>query len=414
MPQSPASLTSDRYVRQLSLPGFGPAAQASLARARVLVIGAGGLGSSVLPVLAAAGVGSAAAGSDAAVAAHGTIGIVDDDLVELSNLHRQYIHGTADVGRPKVASAADALAALNPETRVTVHNQRLTAANALDLFAGYDLVIDGSDNFPTRYLANDAAALTGIPLVWGAVSQYAGQAGVAWAARGPQYRDLFPSPPPAGSVLSCADGGVLPSVCAVIGAILATETLKILTGIGDPLVGRVTTFDALTGGFRELEYGPDPSAPPITELIDYDLFCGVGRSGDGTDVATGADGADGDEGGRGDGISADELAAQLGSRTIVLLDVREPWEVAVATLPGAVQVPLGSLETALRRDSADLGYTNIAGITSGTELVVYCHHGIRSAVALATLNHAGFTAARHLEGGIDAWSRRIDPSLARY
>ncbi|MCU1406003.1 MAG: molybdopterin biosynthesis protein MoeB, partial [Glaciihabitans sp.] len=224
-----------RYARQVSLPGFGPAAQAALESARVLVIGAGGLGSSVLPALAAAGIG--------------TIGVIDDDLVETSNLHRQYVHSPVDVGRAKVFSAADTLARLNPAVAVIPHHERLNAENTLALFADYDLVIDGSDNFPTRYLANDAAALSDIPLVWGAVSQYAGQAGVAWAARGPQYRDLFPVPPAPGSVLSCAVGGVLPTVCAVIGSIMATETIKILTGVGEPLLGRVTTFDALTGGF---------------------------------------------------------------------------------------------------------------------------------------------------------------------
>jgi molybdopterin/thiamine biosynthesis adenylyltransferase len=245
----------NRYARQLALPGFGLEAQRALAAARVLVIGAGGLGSSVLPALAAAGVG--------------TIGVIDDDTVELSNLHRQYIHGQADIGASKVASAAGSIAALNPATRVVELEERLTSRTALELFAGFDLVIDGSDNFPTRYLANDAAAISGIPLVWGAVSQYAGQAGVAWAAEGPQYRDLFPAPPPAGTVLSCEQGGVFPTVVAVIGSIMAGEAIKILTGVGVPLVGRVTTFDALSGAFRDLAYDRDPTAGPITELIDY-------------------------------------------------------------------------------------------------------------------------------------------------
>jgi molybdopterin/thiamine biosynthesis adenylyltransferase/rhodanese-related sulfurtransferase len=356
-----------RYSRQVALPGFGAAAQEALATARVLVIGAGGLGSTAIPALAAAGVG--------------TIGIVDDDTVELSNLHRQLVHGIADVGRPKAQSAADSVAAIDPATEVHPLQARLTARNALELFAGYDLVVDGSDNFPTRYLANDAAALTGIPLVWGAVSQYAGQAGVAWAARGPQYRDLFPAPPPPGSVLSCEAGGVMPSVVAVIGSIMAGEAIKILTGIGTPLLGRVTTFDALGGGFRELAYDRDPDAAPITGLIDYDVFCGIPRpTGAGT-------------------IGADELAASLDGVTLV--DVREPWEAALASLPGSMLLPLGSLEE------------SVAAIDRSRPVVVYCHGGTRSASAVAILKTAGIPA-RSLDGGIDAWSRRIDPTVPRY
>ncbi len=351
-----------RYSRQLALPGFGPEAQQRLADARVLVIGAGGLGSSVIPALAAAGVG--------------TIGIIDDDTVELSNLHRQLAHGLADVGRAKARSAAETVAAIDPATTVHTVEARLTAATALDLFAGYDLVVDGSDNFPTRYLANDAAALTDIPLVWGAVSQFAGQAGVAWASRGPQYRDLFPAPPPPGSVLSCEAGGVLPTVVAVIGSIMAGEALKILTGIGTPLIGRVTTYDALGGGFRELAYAPDPDAAPITALIDYELFCGIR-----------------------DTIDVDELAASL--EGVTLIDVREPWEAEIASLPGATLLPLGSLESTM------------AQIDSSTPVVVYCHAGIRSATAVSLLAAHGIPA-RSLDGGIDAWSRRIDPTVVRY
>lgn len=364
MPASPppTGTNSARYSRQVALPGFGPAAQQHLAEARVLVIGAGGLGSSVIPALAAAGIG--------------TIGIIDDDTVELSNLHRQLAHGIADVGRAKARSAAETVAAIDPDTVVHALEVHLSADNALELFAGYDLVVDGSDNFPTRYLANDAAALTGIPLVWGAVSQYAGQAGVAWAARGPQYRDLFPAPPPPGSVLSCEAGGVLPSVVAVIGSIMAGEVVKIVTGVGTPLVGRVTTFDALTGGFRELAYDRDPAAAPISELVDYELFCGI------SDV-----------------IEGEELAASLAD--VTLIDVREPWEAAIASLPGSTLIPLGTLEHA--RDRID----------RSKPVVVYCHSGIRSASAVAMLATHGIPA-RSLDGGIDAWSRRIDPSIARY
>jgi molybdopterin/thiamine biosynthesis adenylyltransferase/rhodanese-related sulfurtransferase len=367
----------NRYARQLALPGFGLEAQRALAAARVLVIGAGGLGSSVLPALAAAGVG--------------TIGVLDDDTVELSNLHRQYIHGQADIGASKVASAAGSIAALNPATRVVQLEERLTSRTALELFAGYDLVIDGSDNFPTRYLANDAAAISGIPLVWGAVSQYAGQAGVAWAAEGPQYRDLFPAPPPAGTVLSCEQGGVFPTVVAVIGSIMAGEAIKILTGVGVPLVGRVTTFDALSGAFRDLAYDRDPTAAPITELIDYDAFCGVTPQRQESDTTMT------------DSVSPSELAASIErGDELVLLDVREPWEAEIASLPGALLVPLGSLESVVDK------------LDTAEDFVVYCHHGVRSESALQFLRGRGFEHAKHLAGGIDAWSRDVDPAVARY
>lgn len=340
-----------RYSRQIALPGWGDAAQARLANARVLVIGAGGLGSSVIPALVAAGVG--------------TVGIVDDDRVELSNLHRQHIHGVADVGEPKVRSAASSAAQIDPLATVVATQARLTSENALELFADYDLVLDGSDNFPTRYLANDAAVLTGIPLVWGAVSQFGGQVGVSW---GTTYRDLFPTPPPPGSVLSCEAGGVLPTTVGVIGSLMATEALKLLTGMGEPLVGRVTVFDGLTGDFRTISYEKDPTAEPITELIDYELFCGV----KGTSEPAG-----------------------------VLLDVREPWEHELVALPGSVLIPLGELE-------ARLGELDPAA-----PIVTYCHHGMRSAQARDILLAHGFDAT-HLEGGIDAWARDRDPEMARY
>jgi rhodanese-related sulfurtransferase len=229
------------------------------------------------------------------------------------------------------------------------------------------VVVDGSDNFATRYLVNDAAVLSGIPVVWGAVSQYSGQAGVAWAARGPHYRDLFPAPPPPGSVLSCEEGGVMPSTVAVIGSIMTGEVLKIVTGLGRPLIGRVTLFDGLSGTFREIAYDRDPSAEPITGLIDYELFCGVG-------------------------LSAPALAAMLDD--VTLIDVREQWEAEVATIPGSRIVPLDEVEA---RDG----------------LVLFCHHGVRSARALDVLAARGIRA-RHLEGGIDAWSRLVDPTVARY
>jgi adenylyltransferase/sulfurtransferase len=335
----------------------------------VLVIGGGGLGSIVIPALAAAGIG--------------TIGVIDDDTVELSNLHRQPMHGIDNIGAFKTASAAETVAATDPTTTVRQYPVRLTASNALELFDGFDLVIDGSDNFPTRYLANDAAALVGIPLVWGSVLQYGGQASVAWSEKGPTYRDLFPTPPPADSVLSCEVGGVLPSVVAVIGSVMANEAIKIITGIGQPLVGRVTTFDALTGGFRELAFERDPEAWEITGLIDYDAFCGM-PSADET-------------------ITAARLAHELDSNDPpVLIDVREVWEAAIAALPDALLVPLETLEA------------GIGGLDPHREVVVYCHHGIRSATALELLRSRGFATARHLEGGIDAWARQIDPAMARY
>jgi len=377
----------NRYARQIALPGFGIAGQRALADARVLVIGAGGLGSTVIPALTAAGVG--------------TIGIVDDDSVELSNLHRQYIHTTADVGTPKVVSAANAAHAINPGSTVTAIEGRLTAENALAIFADYDLVLDGSDNFPTRYLANDAASITGIPLVWGAVSQYAGQVGLAWAAKGPQYRDLFPTPPPAGSVLSCEQGGVFPTVVAVIGGLMAGEALKVLTGSGTPLLGRVTTFDALSGGFRELAYDRDPSASAITELIDYDAFCGVAptRTTPESENAMSTQ----SENTQSDTVSPADLAAAIErGDDLVLLDVREPWEAEIASLPDSLLVPLGSLESVIDK------------LDPAENFVVYCHHGMRSESALRLLQQRGFDHARHLTGGIDAWSREVDGDVARY
>lgn len=349
-----------RYSRQLSLPGFGPLAQAALADARVLVIGAGGLGSTVIPALAAAGVG--------------TLGIIDDDRVELSNLHRQHIHGMSDISRPKTASAVDSVASINPTTLVIARQDRLTAANAMAIFAEYDLVIDGSDNFVTRYLAGDAAELTGIPLVWGSVAQYGGQASVS-AVNGPTYRDLFPTPPRPGAVLSCEAGGVLPTTVGVIGSIMATEAIKIITGIGQPLVGRVTLYDALTGGFRELDYERGPHAAAIIRLIDYEAFCGL-----------------------------DQLTPRaLASRTdeFTLLDVREPWESEIASIPDSILIPLGILGEHLDALDREL------------PIVVYCHAGVRSASARQLLVDSGFTAS-HLAGGIDAWSRDIDGSIARY
>ena len=360
-----------RYSRQLALPGFGQEAQGRLEGARVLVIGAGALGSAVIPALAAVGIG--------------TIGIADDDIVEVSNLPRQLVHGIADVGRSKVASAAHTVATLNPATNVERYEFAIDAASAVALFAEFDLVVDGSDNFPTRYLTSDAVAAAGIPLVWGAVSQYGGQVGASNAPLTPGYRDLFPFPAAPGSVLSCEVGGVLPTVCATIGSIMATEVIKIVTGIGIPLYGRVTTMNALTGGFRELSYGHDPAAETIDPLsFDYRLFCGLP-----SETLT---------------VSAAGLATELAlDARLQLIDVREPWEVEIAALPGAVLLPLADLERGVP-----------AELDASRPTVVYCHHGIRSQRGLELLQAAGFSSVRHLEGGLDAWARTVDPTLARY
>lgn len=360
-----------RYSRQLALPGFDETAQRRLANARVLVIGAGGLGSAVVPYLASAGVG--------------TIGIVDTDVVELSNLHRQIVHGIADIGRSKLDSIADSVAAIDPSIRVVPHFVHLDASTILPILADYDVLLDGSDNFPTRYLANDAAALSGKPLVWGAILQYHGQVGVAWASHGPTYRDLFPVPPSPGTIPSCAEGGVLPSVCAVIGAIMSAETIKLVTGVGEPLIGRITTYDAVSGRFREIEYRADANAEPITGLIDYEAFCGLKEK-----LVV-------------DTISAKELSELLASGDdIQLIDIREPFERAIVVIEPSELLPLGSLPRRLDEIRHDV------------PVVLYCHTGVRSARALEFLRDAGFDNVRHLAGGIDAYVVDVAPELARY
>lgn len=351
---------SARYARQRILPGFGENGQARLAAARIVVIGAGGLGSAVLPVLAAAGVG--------------TITVVDDDLVDETNLHRQLLHTPADLGRPKAESAADTLRALSPETTVIAHRGLFTAAAAAALLGSADLLIDGSDTNQTRFAANDAAAAAGIPLVWGSALRWSGQVGVAWG--GTDYRDLFPDGPDS-EADTCEIAGILPSVCTVIGGLMATEALKLLTGLGDPLIGRVALFDALSGTTSELRYAPDPArdaAPP----------------------------AEAERPASAPSVSARELATLLEQSPPVLLDVREPDEFAIAALPGARLIPLGDLPARLDELDRD------------APVIVYCHHGVRSERALGMLTTAGFRDARHLTGGIDAWSRKVDPGVPRY
>lgn len=349
------------------LPGFGIDAQRRLAAAKVLVIGAGGLGSPVLHYLAASGVG--------------TIGIVDFDTVDLSNLQRQVIHRTAGIGQLKTASAATAIAELNAGVAVRQHPLRLTAENALGLFADYDLVIDGSDNFATRYLANDAAAILGLPYVWGSVFQFDGQVTVFWQGapdgRGLDYRDLHPVPPAAGEVLSCDEAGVLGAVCGTIGSMMATEAVKLITGVGEPLLGRVQIVDALRGEWREVRIGRHADRVPVTELIDYDLFCGVRP----TDESL--------------SIDADELLAGAD-----LVDVREPFEHDIAHIPGDRLIPLADL----------LDDTSAAG---AGPVIVYCKTGARSARAVEALRSAGIDAMS-LRGGIQAWLDLTDPGGPRY
>ncbi|WP_353808931.1 ThiF family adenylyltransferase [Agromyces sp. SYSU T00194] len=387
----PVDPASPRYQRQRILPGVGPGGQEALAAAHVVVLGAGGLGSAVVPVLVAAGVGR--------------VTIVDDDVVDETNLHRQVLHGIADVGRAKVESAADAAQTLSPETLVQPHAARFTEANADALLEDADLVVDGTDDIRTRYVADDAAARRGIPLVWGSAAKFSGQAGVSWEAHGVAYRDLFPEAPAPDAVLSCDIDGILPSVCTVVGGLMAGEVLKLLTGIGEPLLGRVATFDALSGRTREIAYrraapvpgaaadersrgaGSGASVAPSAAPAPSPVPAGVGRR---QHVAH-------------DALSARELADEIaGGHPPLLLDVREPWELDVARLDGAINIPLGEL--AARLDELD----------RDERIVALCHLGVRSQHALHVLDHAGFADIRHLDGGLDAWSATVDPTVPRY
>ena len=369
---------SERYARHLILPEIGVAGQRRLRRARVLVVGAGGLGSPALLYLAAAGVG--------------TIGVVDADSVDATNLQRQVVHGDADVGRPKVDSARDRILALNPGVEVRTHPVRLTAGNALEILRGYDVVLDGADNFPTRYLVDDACALLGIPDVWGSILGFDGQVGVFWAPHGPTYRELFPSPPVPGTVPSCAEGGVLGALCATVGSVMATEAVKLICGAGEPLVGRLLVVDALGGRWRTLAVRAPEQRRPVTELVDYDAFCGTGPA---QETA-------------GREVDAAALARMLADRAagggdFVLVDVREPHERAIVTIPGAVGVPLAELEADPLAVGAD-----------GRRVVLYCRSGARAARGLAALHAAGRTDAVHLAGGVLAWVREIEPDRPVY
>jgi molybdopterin/thiamine biosynthesis adenylyltransferase/rhodanese-related sulfurtransferase len=374
-----------RYSRHLIIPQIGVLGQRRLKNSRVLVVGAGGLGSPALLYLAAAGVG--------------TLGIVDFDVVDESNLQRQVIHGVADLGRPKARSARDSIAAINPLVTVRLHEFALSAENAVELFGRYDLILDGTDNFATRYLINDAAALAGRPYVWGSIFRFSGQVSVFWEGapdgRAVNYRDLYPQAPPPGTVPSCAEGGVLGLLCASIGSIMGTEAVKLLTGIGEPLLGRVLLYDALAMTHRTITVRKDPAAPPITGLIDYDVFCGV---------VSGAGDADASESGSA-AISPAQLRALLDDGAAIdLVDVRDPVEWDIVRIDGARLIPHGEFTA-----GAGLGR-----LRQDRRTVLYCKTGIRSAEVLAQLHAAGLADAMHLRGGIAAWVAQVDPSLPMY
>jgi adenylyltransferase/sulfurtransferase len=384
-------LTADemaRYSRQLIIPGLGVDGQKRLKNARVLVIGAGGLGAPTLLYLAAAGVG--------------TIGIVEFDAVEESNLQRQIIHGVADVGRSKAASARDSIAAINPLVDVRLHEFRLDASNAVELFGHYDLIVDGTDNFATRYLINDAAVLAGKPYVWGSIYRFEGQASVCWEdapdGRGLNYRDLYPEPPPPGAVPSCAEGGVLGVVCAAIASVMSTEVIKLITGIGESLLGRLMIYDALEMSYRTIAIRRDPcdaSRPAITTLVDYEQLCGAAPAAS-TDAATGGAEA---------AITPRQLRELLDSGAkLALIDVREPVEFDIVHLDGAQLIPQSSINSG----------EGLAKLPADRMPVLYCKTGVRSAQALAVVRQAGFSDAVHLQGGIVAWAQQMQPDMILY
>ena len=380
-----AELTVDevrRYSRHLIIPDVGMAGQKRLKNAKVLVVGAGGLGSPALLYLAAAGVG--------------TLGIVEFDEVDESNLQRQIIHGQSDVGRSKAQSARDSVKEVNPYVDVVLHETRLDNDNVLDIFAGYDLILDGTDNFATRYLVNDAAVLLGKPYVWGSIYRFEGQVSVFWAEHGPQYRDLYPEPPPPGMVPSCAEGGVLGVLCASIGSIMVTEAIKLITGIGDPLLGRLMIYDALEMNYTTLKIRKDPTAQPVTELIDYEAFCGT-LSDEAAEAAADAT------------ISVVKLKSWLdereaGQRDFLLVDVREPNEYEINRIPGAVLIPKGEFLTGEALEK----------LPQDKQVVLHCKSGMRSAEALAVIKGAGMADAVHVGGGVAAWVNQIDPSQPSY
>ncbi len=382
-----ADLTVDevrRYSRHLIIPEIGMTGQKRLKNAKVLCVGAGGLGSPALLYLAAAGVG--------------TLGIIDFDVVDESNLQRQIIHGQSDIGRPKARSARDSIAEINPYVNVVLYEEALTTDNAMEIFSQFDLIVDGTDNFATRYLVNDACVLLGKPYVWGSIYRFDGQASVFWAEYGPCYRCLYPDPPPPGMVPSCAEGGVLGVLCGSIGSIQVTEAIKLITGTGDSLSGRLMIYDALEMSYRTVRVRKDPECaicgknPTVTALIDYDAFCGA-VSEEAQEAASGST------------ITATELKSMIDNGDdIFLVDVREPNEYEIVSIPGATLIPKDQFLTgaALERLPQD------------KRIVLHCKSGARSAEALAVVKNAGFADAVHVGGGVLAWVNQVDPSLPTY
>jgi sulfur-carrier protein adenylyltransferase/sulfurtransferase len=377
-----------RYSRHLIIPDVAMSGQKRLKNARVLAIGAGGLGSPTLMYLAAAGVG--------------TLGVIDYDTVDESNLQRQIIHGQSDIGRSKAQSARDSIHEINPLVNVVLHEERLENDNVFEIFGQYDLIVDGTDNFATRYLVNDACVLMGKPYVWGSIYRFDGQASVFWAnapgGQAPCYRCLYPEPPPPGMVPSCAEGGVLGVLCASIGSIQATEAIKLLTGIGDPLIGRLMIYDALEMAYRTVKIRKDPECPicgknpTITELIDYETFCGV-VSEEAQIAALGST------------ILPTELKAWMDAgENIFLVDVREPAEFEINSIPGALLMPKGEF----------LNGSALVKMPQDKRVVLYCKTGIRSAEVLAILKGAGFADAVHVGGGVVGWVHQVDPSQPSY
>ncbi len=373
-----------RYSRHLIIPDVAMIGQKRLKNAKVLCIGAGGLGSPALLYLAAAGVG--------------TLGVIDFDVVDESNLQRQIIHGQSDIGRSKAESARDSVREINPLVEVRLHEERLDSSNAMQIFAEYDLIVDGTDNFATRYLVNDACVLLHKPYVWGSIYRFDGQAAVFWADYGPCYRCLYPEPPPPGMVPSCAEGGVLGVLCASIGSIQVNEAIKLIAGIGEPLVGSLMVYDALEMEYRKISVRKDPncavcgSNATVTELIDYEEFCGV-VSEEAQQAAAGST------------ITAQDLKELVDTgKPIYLVDVREPAEWEIVRIPGATLVPKDEI---LRGDA-------LASLPQDRQIVMYCKTGVRSAETLAAVKAAGFSDAVHVQGGVTAWVNQIDPSLPSY
>ncbi|PYV04396.1 MAG: molybdenum cofactor biosynthesis protein MoeB [Acidobacteria bacterium] len=382
---APAQLSKDeilRYSRHLIMPEVGMDGQLKLKRAKVLCIGAGGLGSPLALYLAAAGVGR--------------LGIVDFDVVDFTNLQRQIIHDTSDVGRLKIESAKDTIADINPNVEVVAHETRLTSENALDIFRDYDIVADGTDNFPTRYLVNDACVLLGKPNVYGSIFRFEGQATVFYAKEGPCYRCLYPEPPPPGMVPSCAEGGVLGVLPGIVGSIQALETIKLILGRGRPLIGRLLLFDALDLKFRELKLRKNPECPvcgahpSVTKLIDYEQFCGIRGEEHVPETKVPE-------------ITAPEVKKMMDERKpFVLVDVREPHEFQICRIPGSTLIPLGDVPKRMHE------------LNSADEIVVHCRSGIRSAQAVELLMKAGFRKIHNLKGGVLAWADQVDPTMPKY